>query len=62
MNRKQIVCMWLGILAIVLPGILTILLIAVGESSAGFYRWVFIQVLITGGLIITFRNKKDKKA
>jgi len=57
MNRKQVICMWLGIVTIVLPAILTIL-----DGSGGFYRWVFIQVLIAGGLIITFRNKKDNKA
>ena len=46
--------MWLGIIIIVLPAIVTIL-----DGTGGFYRWVFVVALITGGLIITFKDKND---
>ena len=47
--------MWLGITLIVLPGLITIL------DDPSFYRWVFLMVLVSGGLIITFKNKPKEK-
>ena len=45
--------MWLGIILIVLPALVTIL------DYPRFYRWVFVVVLVTGGLILTFRDKPE---
>lgn len=59
MNQKQLITMWCGIAAIVLAGLTVI------ESYGlvcfyGFFVWVFIVALVTGGLIYTFRGRKAK--
>jgi hypothetical protein len=51
--------MWCGIAAIVLAG-LTVIENYGLVCSYGFLVWVFIVVLVTGGLIYTFRGRKAK--
>lgn len=55
MNKKQLICMWCGILAIVFFGFATIVY---GPDYANFCVWVFLLTLITGALILTFKDKK----
>jgi hypothetical protein len=58
MNRKQIICMWLGIATFVFFGV-----IAGSEEGAGLpgviIFWICV-IVVTGGLIYTFRDKNDK--
>lgn len=56
MNKRQLSCMWLGILLIVLFGVFLFL-----ECYRYRTFWVltFIVALVTGGLIITFREEKS---
>jgi len=65
MNRKQFVCMWLGIVAVVLCGVGTVI-----DTYRADYLYfgvcVFLVALVTGGLIVTFRDNlivtfNDKK-
>ncbi len=72
MNKKQLVFLWLGIIAFIL---VTIQLLRpytffIADAAKGpvkivwlilVCRWLVIAV-VTGGLICTFQNKKDKKA
>ena len=87
MNRKQKICLWIGIIVIVVLGIYPHWMIIVenpvrGESafiSMGRHfllhqyhkqwqidmsrlsvQWIIVAV-ITGGLFVTFADKKDKK-
>ena len=69
MNKKQIVCLWLGIAVFVLVGL--------GASSHTVYLWKGFEggdlmlprfivlwvciIVVTIGLIYTFRDKQDKK-
>jgi hypothetical protein len=62
MNKKQLIVMWCGISAVVLLGY--------SETSTrgypsvnwdDFILWTFMISLVAGGLICTFRDKKDKK-
>ena len=60
MNKKQLICMWCGIGVIVGFGYLTQRV----EHFAywgykGFFFRVFLVALITGGLIVTFKDKKQ---
>ena len=55
MNRKQMISMWCGIVAIVLMGLPTI---GNHVHYSAFLLWVFLVVLITGGLIYTFKGQK----
>lgn len=57
MNQKQLITMWCGIAAIVLAG-LTVIENYGLVCSYGFLVWVFIVVLVTGGLIYTLRGRK----
>ncbi len=57
MNKKQLICMWCGILSIVFFGFFTILE-PYRPDYANFCVWVFLVTLITGGLILTFKDKK----
>ena len=59
MNRKQLTCMWCGIAAIASAG-LTVVRSYGLVSFYGFSVWVFIVVLVTGGLIYTFKEPKDE--
>lgn len=73
MNKKQIVCLWLGIAVFVLVGLVTLyepiyLWKCFGRGTGGgdlmlprfIVLWVCI-IVITIGLIYTFRDKQDKK-
>lgn len=60
MNNKQLVCMWAGIVAICGLGFL----VQYVEHYAywgygGFCFRAFLVALVTGGLIVTFKEKKD---
>ena len=59
MNQKQFITMWCGIAAIVLAG-LTVIENYGLVCSYGFFVWVFIVALVTGGLIYTFKSKGRK--
>jgi len=59
MNQKQFITMWCGISAVVLAG-LTVIENYGLVCSYGFFVWVFIVALVTGGLIYTFKGKKGK--
>jgi hypothetical protein len=84
MNRKQIICLWIGIIIIVLMGIFPpwsaykgdgecyllhkFILFQPAEKNIParidtghlFVQWIMVAV-VTGGLIFTFRDKKEKK-
>jgi hypothetical protein len=67
MNRKQIICMWLGIAAFVIYGVNagTLPSISLSGDYGGavlpsfIVDWICI-IVVTGGLIYTFSDKKDK--
>ena len=59
MNQKQFITMWCGIAAIVLAG-LTVIENYGLVCFYGFSVWVFIVILVTGGLIYTFKDRKVK--
>ena len=73
MNRKQIICMWLGIAAFVLVGVGTAMQGKIylwegfGREPGGgdllfphlFVLWLCI-IVVTSGLIYTFRDKNKK--
>jgi hypothetical protein len=62
MNWKQIICMWLGVGLIVLVGWNFFIDFPARYSQVGiccrFGLWVFIAALVTGGLIVTFKDRK----
>jgi hypothetical protein len=70
MNKKQIVCLWLGIAVFVLVGLVrqvTPIYLWEGGRGGGdlmlprfIVLWVCI-IVVTIGLIYTFRDKQDKK-
>ena len=65
MNKKQKICMWLGIIAACLSN-LVFLFFSIGTTIhfSNFCRWsiwIFGIALITGGLIITLKDKNDSK-
>lgn len=70
MNKKQIVCLWLGIAVFVLVGLVRqVTPIYLWEAGRGggalmlprfIVLWVCI-IVVTIGLIYTFRDKQDKK-
>jgi len=60
MNQKQFITMWCGIAAIVLAG-LTVIENYGLVCSYGFFVWVFIVALVTGGLIYTFKGHRKVK-
>ncbi len=57
MNRKQLVSMWCGILAIVFFALVMVRLPHL-VPYANFCVYVFLITLVTSGLIYTFRDKK----
>ena len=62
MNKKQLVCMGVGLVAIC--GLAWLALYV--EHFAymgykGFFLRTFLVALVIGGLIVTFTDKKDKK-
>ncbi|MBW7988398.1 MAG: hypothetical protein FVQ84_00015 [Planctomycetes bacterium] len=73
MNKKQIICLWLGIAVFVFAGLVTLyepiyLWKGFGREPGGgdlmlprfIVLWVCI-IVVTIGLIYTFRDKQDKK-
>lgn len=60
MNKKQLISMWCGIVAIVIVGLYN-LLVPYSLDYNRFCLWVFIVALVTGGLIYTLRDKQSKK-
>lgn len=60
MNKKQLIFMWVGIAAIVLFALLTIV-DAYRPDYANFAVWVFLVVIVTSGLVYTFRDKKRQE-
>ncbi|MHC4337013.1 MAG: hypothetical protein ACYSTG_03555 [Planctomycetota bacterium] len=63
MNKKQLVCMWVGILAICGLGWLGLYVEHFAYMGyKGFFFRAFFVALVIGGLIITFSDKKNKKA
>jgi amino acid transporter len=62
MNRKQIICLWIGIIIFACVSLM-MPLYQYGNLTCMVWllvRWVVIGV-VTTGLIYTFKNKKDKK-
>jgi hypothetical protein len=62
MNRKQKFCMWLGIIAVCFSN-LVFLFFSLGTYRSFYdfclwFIWVFGIALITGGLILTFKEAK----
>ena len=61
MNWKQLICMWAGIAAIVGIGLLGLYVEHFAYMGyEGFCLRAFLVALVTGGLICTFKEKKDK--
>jgi hypothetical protein len=60
MNQKQFIAMWGGIAAIVLAGLNVIWYYGL-VYAYGFFTWVFIVALVTGGLIYSFKDGSGRK-
>ena len=65
MNKKQLASMWAGIILIVLPLFGNIFFVddylySYSNSIFKLSLWAISVVLVTGGLIYTFRDKKQK--
>ncbi len=60
MNWKQLVCMWLGIAAFVLSGIEYMYSYSFSTRFDDLLFIYFLVALVTGGLILTFKDKKPK--
>lgn len=62
MNKKQLVCMWVGIAAIEWVGFLRIpVLWDYVVDWSGFVLWTILISLVTAGLIYTLRDKKRRE-
>ena len=62
MNWKQLICMWCGIAAICGLGWLGLYVEHFAYMGyKGFFFRAFFVALVTGGLIVTFRDKKATK-
>ena len=60
MNKKQLICMWVGIAAIVF---FTFMLLEHSHEISDLVGWIifmFLIALVTIGLIITLKDKKQK--
>jgi len=57
MNKKQLICMWCGIVAVMLCAFVTIVS-AYYPDYAYFGVWVLLITLVTCALIYTFKDKK----
>ena len=57
MNKKQKICLVLGIIAIVLGAINAL----TDFYEPGFDIWLVMIVLITAGLVYHFKDKKEEK-
>jgi len=62
MNKKQLICMWVGIVAIVFFSFLLLerLYSLKWFDVVGFMIIFFLIILVTIGLIITLKDKKQK--
>ncbi|HIJ67685.1 MAG TPA: hypothetical protein HPP87_13930 [Planctomycetes bacterium] len=60
MNKKQLIVMWLGIGVIILFAFVRIV-DTYRPDYAYFAVWVLLVVLVAGGLIYTFRDKKRQE-
>ncbi len=64
MNKKQKICMWAGIEAIIIGFLVTVGPLrdprALGVVITKFVSWVFVVAVITSGLFVTFKNKHDE--
>lgn len=60
MNWKQITSMWCGIGLIVFIGFINVMEPRRADYAL-FVFWMFLVMLVTVGLIMTFRTKKNKK-
>ena len=62
MNKKQLICMWFGIVAIVFFSFLLLerLYSLKWFDVVGFMIIFFLIILVTIGLIITLKDKKQK--
>jgi len=60
MNKKQLICMWCGIVLIVFFTLLFYPNLYRGDLQEWLQR-IFLIVLVTGGLIYTFKNKHGVK-
>jgi len=58
MNWKQLICMWCGIAAIIFFGLIAVNSYRDRDEAA---ICICLVVLITGGLIYTFKDTKHKK-
>lgn len=69
MNRKQIIVLWVGIIAFVYLGLTcrisgrgwTLEMESCVKDIAQLLVYWVVTAVVTGGLIYTFRDKKDKK-
>ncbi|MGD0785048.1 MAG: hypothetical protein ABR969_04470 [Sedimentisphaerales bacterium] len=64
MNKKQLVCMWAGIVVFILIGLNTGTLFGAGyciNTYAQIITCLAGTVMVTGGLIYTLRDKQGKK-
>ncbi len=84
MNKKQLISLWIGIIAIVLMGLYPPWMMTGGGSILGFGKWGYSFIMnppheacridtsrlgvqwamvaaVTGGLVVAFTDKKDKK-
>ena len=62
MNKKQLICMWCGIVLIVWAGLQeTDLIGSYSVDWSNFILWTFLISLVTCGLIYTFRDNKTAK-
>jgi hypothetical protein len=60
MNQKQFITMWGGIAAIVLAGLNVIWYYGL-VYAYGFFTWVFMVALVTGGLVYSFKDGSNRK-
>ena len=60
MNKKHLILMWGGILAIVFVAF-TEIIEPYRPNYGNFGAWVLSIVLITSGFIVTLKDKKDQK-
>jgi hypothetical protein len=62
MNKKQLVCLWVGIITICgLGGMGLYVEHFAYMGYKGFFARAFFVALVSAGLIITFADKKNKK-
>ena len=61
MNKKQLVCMWLGIAAVVFCAFVTVM-DPYRPDYVYFGVCVFLVALVIGGLILAFKDKTGEIA